>query len=64
MENGRAMQGVENGGAVSHPSHSPLENAGEAGVSHISHGIDGRGWELKTKALHRSDTHLCQKDTL
>ncbi len=30
------MQSMENDGAVSHPSHSRLEDAGKARVSHIS----------------------------
>jgi hypothetical protein len=33
--NGAAMQSMENDGAVSHPSHSRLEDADEARVSHI-----------------------------
>ena len=33
--NGEAMQSMENDETVSHPSHSPLEDADEASVSHI-----------------------------
>ena len=33
--NGGTMQSLENDTTVSHPSHSPLEDADGAGVSHI-----------------------------
>ena len=33
--NAGAMQSLENDTTVSHPSHSPLENADGTGVSHI-----------------------------
>ena len=38
--NGGAMQSLENDTTVSHPSHSPLEDADETTVSHIPTALD------------------------